>query len=95
MEHLTCPHCGAVDNYTTFPSGSHLRADCNACGRYIKFLPQENTKPTLYFGKHKGREISSMNSKDELDYLKWLVDNADLKPKLKSDIEFQLKRLGR
>lgn len=94
MVQLTCPHCGAVNDYSTTPSGPHLRADCNQCHRYIKFIPQENSKPTLHFGKYKGREISSMNSQEELNYLKWLFSQSDLKPKLSSDIEFQLKRLG-
>lgn len=94
MTPITCPHCGATDNYSTTPSGPHLKATCNECHRYIKFLPQETSKPTLYFGKYKGREISSMNSEEELQYLKWL-SSQDIKPKLKSDIQFQLKRLGR
>jgi hypothetical protein len=94
MVQLTCPHCGAVNDYTTSLSGPHLRADCNQCKRYIKFLPQETSKPILYFGKYKGREISSMNSQEELNYLKWLFSQSDLKPKLKADIEQQLKRLN-
>lgn len=94
MEDVKCNRCGTVNDYTATPSGPHIKAICNNCHQYIKFLPQEKSKPTLYFGKYKGREISSMNAEEEIKYLQWLR-TTDLKPKLKSDIEFQLKRLNR
>lgn len=35
-----CPHCGDNIVPKLSESGSHIRADCPACGRYIKFLKQ-------------------------------------------------------
>jgi len=95
MEDIICKRCGSVNDFSATPSGPHLKATCNKCGQYIKFLPQQQTKPTLYFGKYRGREISSMNSEEDLRYLQWLISQPDLKPKLKTDIQFQLKRLGK
>lgn len=93
MNDIICKKCGSVNDFQQKQSGPHLTAWCNGCGAYIKHLPQQN-KPTLYFGKYKGREISSMNSEEELRYLKWLSEQ-DIKQNLKDNILSQLKRLGK
>lgn len=95
MEDITCNHCGLVNDYTTTPSGPHLKATCNGCGKYIKFITKQDKKPTLYFGKYKDREISSLNSEEELRYLQWLKDQPNIKNNLKNDITTQLKRLNK
>lgn len=80
MENLkvTCPKCGS-SNYRVEPRNIHQTAFCNDCDAYIKNLPQG--KPiTLFFGKFNGRTISSMIEPEEIRYLQWLADKADLKP---------------
>lgn len=84
MEEVICSRCGS-DDYTTEESGVHLKAVCGRCGSYIKFLSQ-TTKVILYFGKYKDRDINTMNSKEELEYLNWLTKQSFIKPKLKSQI---------
>ena len=42
---LTCHHCGVIEEpdlgWQVFGNGTtHLRAECRACGRYIKYVPQ-------------------------------------------------------
>lgn len=88
---IVCHRCQAVNDYETVQSGPHTTAICNQCGNYIKHLPQD--KPiTFYFGKYKGRELSSMKSDEELRYLIWLSGAPDLKPKLKVAIDEHIKR---
>ena len=72
---ITCNKCKSVDNFTTEISGPHLKATCNQCGSFIKFIPRPDSVPTLHFGKYKGKTIESMNSKDEINYLNWLIEN--------------------
>jgi transcription elongation factor Elf1 len=38
---LRCKKCGHMGVVKTSLAGHHIRADCQACGRYIKFLPQD------------------------------------------------------
>lgn len=48
---ITCMRCGLMDDYRTEESGPHLKAICNGCDRYIKFLPKrqgEPVKPPTY-----------------------------------------------
>jgi len=78
-ESIVCTRCGLVDDYRTEKSGPHIKAICNGCDRYIKFLPQGNEEPTLHFGKYKTRTIKSMTSPDETSYLRWILGNL---PKL-------------
>jgi hypothetical protein len=40
-------------------------------------------EPALRFGKHRGRRLSAVPK----DYLKWLLQNADLQPDLRGDVE--------
>jgi uncharacterized protein (DUF3820 family) len=49
----------------------------------------------LYFGKYKGRQIASLVSEDEINYLKWLLNNGTLKPTLKNQITEHLVKLNR
>src|SRR6476660_1838875 len=71
---IICKNCGLVDDYRTEQAGPHIKAICNGCDQYIKFLPQGG-EPTLHFGKFKGRTISSMTKPTEIQYLYWLLGN--------------------
>lgn len=39
---LSCGDCGNDGQGYAYPSGQHLRLDCAACGRYVKFLSHED-----------------------------------------------------
>lgn len=88
---IICQRCRSVNNYTERKAGPHISAYCNGCGNYIKHLSQD--KPLiLYFGKYKGRELSSMSSDDELRYLIWLAQAPDMKQKLKDAINLHIRK---
>jgi hypothetical protein len=54
-------------------------------------LPQG--KPiTLYFGKYKDRELSTLQSDDELKYLIWLSQAPGLNAKLKTAIDAHIRK---
>lgn len=72
MPDITCTNCGSVNDYHEVQKNIHIAAYCNSCERYIKNLPQG--KPfTLPLGKFKGVLISDMVSKDQTDYLSWML----------------------
>jgi uncharacterized protein (DUF3820 family) len=91
---IVCKKCGCID-YVTVQNGQHVQANCANCGTYIKFLPQERTKPVLYFGKYKGREIASMRSEEEIKYLQWFAKLDDLKSNTRQNVINHLKSLNR
>lgn len=75
---IICPKCNSVDDYYIEKRTIHTTAYCNKCNSYIKNLPQG--KPAqLFFGKYKDRLIQDMVSKEEIDYLQWLL-KTDVKP---------------
>lgn len=94
MEAVTCNRCGSVDDYRTEPSGNHIKAICNNCKRYIKFLPQNKLVEVLPFGKYKDRVISSLTSKEEIEYLSWSVENLKLSTSIKTSITNHLNTLA-
>jgi hypothetical protein len=93
MEQVTCKNCGSVNYYRTEKSGQHLKAICNGCDRYIKFLPQNNPVLVMPFGKFKDREIASLTSKEEVEYLNWGVNNLKLSTSIKTSITNHLNSL--
>jgi hypothetical protein len=89
---VICKRCGLVDDYRTEVAGPHIKAICNGCGRYIKFLSQGKQLTALPFGKYKGREIESMTQQQEVQYLYWILANvAKLNQSLKDTITNHLK----
>ena len=93
MEEVICQRCGLVDDYRTTEAGPHIKAICNGCDRYIKILPQhKSTDLTLYFGKYKGRKVSSLTNAQELSWLQWAIENCSLKPGQKEAFHKQLEK---
>lgn len=95
METLTCKHCGLTDQYHTVPAGPHLKAICNGCGQYIKFVSQ-NKPPfedndLMPFGKHKGKAMANVPA----DYLLWLNDQSKVHPMVKGYIMNRIDLLRR
>jgi len=79
--------CGSVDNYRTEESGPHLKAICNICNSYIKFLPRGFDDNTLmFFGKYSGVRLGDI----PFDYLKWLYENDKTNGSLKLYIQAKL-----
>lgn len=40
---IVCRRCGLINDYYTLTSGPHLKAMCNGCDRYIKFISKQKT----------------------------------------------------
>ncbi|WP_077920468.1 hypothetical protein [Spirosoma sp. 209] len=90
MSHtVQCPKCGAVDDYRTSNSGPHIRADCNSCGSFIKFLPQ-HSEPICYIGKYKGTPISAITDKS---WLLWVLENVMMKGTVRRQLHERLNQL--
>lgn len=92
MENIVCKKCGSINDFQKVQAGKHLKAICNGCDSYIKFLPLGNP-PKIHFGKFTGREIYTLIEKPEVEYLNWLLNQNFIKPKLRTDIESHLKSL--
>lgn len=52
---ITCPRCKTTNEFYVEASGPHLKALCNHCDKYIKFVPKEFMKHT---------EVDSTNIKE-------------------------------
>jgi hypothetical protein len=89
MEEVKCK-CGSTD-YHTEKSGYHLKAICNSCGSYIKFLAQGNTVHVMPFGQFKGTAIKDITDKR---YLLWVLANTKVKGGVKQSIENRIKNLN-
>jgi hypothetical protein len=86
---IICKKCGLINDFRTELKNNQNTAWCNGCGSFLKNIPY--AKPALYFGKFKGRTIESMTSKEESQYLHWLI-NSDfrLNPTLEKHIKNHL-----
>ncbi len=74
---VVCKYCATVDDYYTiekkFKNGTvHIEAKCNNCDKHIKYLSQGGP-PILYFGKYKGKDVTTI---EDLFYLTWLDENV-------------------
>lgn len=83
MSEVKCQSCQTVDEFYVVESGPHLKALCNHCNRYIKFVSREE-EPCLYVGKYKKIPIKDI---EDIPYLKWALTTLDLKDKVKSSIQ--------
>lgn len=88
MREVICQRCQTINDFHVVPSGPHLKAICNNCGRYIKFVSQEKEPPKFYFGKHVGKYVHEI---EDMQYLKWaLKDMRNLKEPMRKAIEKQI-----
>lgn len=72
MSEIICTHCQTTNEFHVVQSGPHLKAVCDYCNQYIKFIPQEKEPPRFYFGKYIGKYIHEI---EDLPYLKWALAN--------------------
>lgn len=87
MEEVTCQKCQTTNEFYVEESGPHLKALCNHCHSYIKFVSRDN-KVVFHFGKYKDKEVSEI---EDIQYLKWVLGNIDkLSSKMKDAIQKQM-----
>jgi len=84
MSEVICQRCGTTNEFYVVPSGPHLKAMCNHCNLYIKFVPQEKEPPKFYFGKYVGKYIHEI---EDMSYLRWAVTNMSLKQHIRDAIQ--------
>ncbi len=87
MGEVIFQRCQTINDFHVVPSGPHLKAICNNCGRYIKFVSQEKEPPKFYFGKHVGKYVHEI---EDMQYLKWAVNNLTLKQPMRDAIQKQI-----
>lgn len=95
MKSVECASCHSVNNYSTeeqvFSDGStHIRATCNKCGSFIKYMPQSKYKTYIPFGKYKGKHTYEVT---DVDYLMWLWEIVTDK-RLADGIDKRLRELN-
>lgn len=85
MDPIKCKRCETINFYFEEKRGPHLTAICASCGSYIKHLGK-NKPFVMPFGRFKGRKLSSLNSREEKNYLNWVLENLELKKVMKEKI---------
>ena len=84
-----CPHCNSENLHTT-PKPPHVGLYCGDCGRWIKWLAQNNSISVMPFGKHKGKPFKEI----PIDYIDWVLKNVELKDNLRKALELELIHKG-
>lgn len=92
MPDIICQQCGSINDYHTIMKSNQNTAWCNGCDSFIKNLSQ-GKPPILYFGKYKDRLLDSMTSQEEVNYLKWVIEQSWCKSLLKTQITSHLNSL--
>jgi len=91
-EEVVCEKCATINDYYTEVSGIHIKAMCNNCKGYIKFLPQPKNPSTakFHFGKHAGMLISDCV---DIGYMQHMIDKADIDKWFKTALEKRIKEI--
>lgn len=80
---LTCVKCGSKD-YRTEQTNIHVKAVCNNCDSYIKFIPQGADENAIFpYGMHKGKPLKEIPP----DYLLYMYDNNKVSGSIKQWIK--------
>tara|TARA_R110000868_G_C10949892_1_gene767731 strand:+ start:233 stop:520 length:288 start_codon:yes stop_codon:yes gene_type:complete len=87
MAEVICLRCKTTNEFYVVHSGHHLKAMCNHCNQYIKFVSQDKEPPKFYFGKYVGKYIHEI---EDMNYLKWALGNMTLKQPIKDAIQKQI-----
>ncbi|HYH14321.1 MAG TPA: hypothetical protein VD794_03820 [Flavisolibacter sp.] len=80
MESIICPRCNSTDYYTELLSTQNV-ARCLKCNAFIKNIPYN--EPQFYFGKYKGRVVSSI---EDLSYLRWALANCKMSQSMRDAV---------
>lgn len=84
MGEVICQRCQTTNQFHVEKSGPHLKAICDNCGMYIKFISQEKEPPKFYFGKYVGKFVHEI---EDMQYLKWAVSNMTLTQPMRDAIQ--------
>ena len=88
MSEIICQRCNTANEFYVVPSGPHMKAMCNHCNIYIKFVPQQKEAPKFYFGKYVGKYVHEI---EDMSYLRWaLKDMKNMKQPMRDAIEKQI-----
>lgn len=71
IENFVCRHCGATEvGYEHLTSNDAIKAYCNCCGAYIKFVKQLNAVPRPATEKQIkfAKLLARINNAEEPDY---------------------------
>ena len=97
-EEVVCVRCGTVNEYDVHRSGDHVKATCQNCGKYIKFVRQAKTEgdalkddSVMPYGKHKGEKLIDIPD----EYFLWMYDNDKLSPPLRKYVEDSFQNKGK
>ena len=84
---IVCKSCGNINDYREIKGGQNiLSAYCNGCNEFIQILPDNRPIIIMPFGKYKGRKISSLTEKEELQYVNYILENFDLDNSLRNSL---------
>lgn len=91
-EEVVCERCATINDYYTEASGPHIKAMCNNCKTYIKFLPQPKNISTakFHFGKHAGMLVADCV---DVDYMQYMIDTADIDKWFKTSLEKRIQEI--
>jgi len=91
LESIFCLYCKELmHDYTTIRTGPHLKASCNQCGRFLKFIKSKtNAEFLMPFGKYKGKSISEIIEKHP-EYVRWLMQQKEFSVNIKKRFEAYL-----
>ena len=74
LHDVVCQRCGTENEYYTEQGSIHVKAICNRCNRYIKFLPQDKPQ-IMMLPKYRGVPVSELTDKS---YIEWCL-SGDVK----------------
>lgn len=84
---IVCTNCGNINDYKEIKGDQNiLSAYCNGCNEFIQILPDNRPIVFMPFGKYKGREITTLTEKEELQYVNYILENFDLDNRLRTSL---------
>lgn len=90
-QEVVCTRCATINDYYTEASGPHIKAICNNCKQYIKFLPQIKVEGSkFHFGKHAGVLVSDCV---DVDYMQYMIDTADIDKRFRRELELRIQEI--
>jgi uncharacterized protein (DUF3820 family) len=83
MNDLKCEYCGLTNEFIIKPNGLILSAYCEKCNNLLENIRESKiTKRIIPFGKYAGTKICEMWDEEQINYLRWLVEQDFLKQDL-------------
>ena len=90
MEPFDCPHCGKNNSspFSTTMKDHHKGLWCKHCGKWIKWLKQNNPwqEFVMPLGKYKGVKLGNLIETEPM-YCEWISEQPWVKGRLKQVLE--------